>query len=245
MALLATWMTLPIAGTSLMLMDPYVTARSISTPCVLLALAGVLKFALERNSARWKGLVLCCGGLAAAVVMHPLMAAYGVGCALLLGCLLCQVRQVAVWRTLGLAITAVGAAAVLEALGPKEGTAYQRVAMTRYYWFIGEWHSYEWIGLAAPLLIVAVVAFGRRGEEDGAKLALARMAAVCGLAAVVIAMLFARASSTTYLVARLQPLRVFQTVYVVMILMIGGALAEHLLQGRVLRGSQRLLHWAA
>ena len=33
-ALLAVWMTLPIAGTSLMLMDPYVTARSLSTPCV-------------------------------------------------------------------------------------------------------------------------------------------------------------------------------------------------------------------
>ena len=39
--LLATWITLPVAGTSLLLMDPYVTARSLSTPCVLFALVGM------------------------------------------------------------------------------------------------------------------------------------------------------------------------------------------------------------
>ncbi|WP_433983271.1 hypothetical protein RBB78_17865 [Tunturiibacter empetritectus] len=43
-ALLTVWLTIPIAGTSLMLMDPYVTARSISTPCALLALVGTLRF---------------------------------------------------------------------------------------------------------------------------------------------------------------------------------------------------------
>ncbi len=40
--LLAWWLTLPIAGTSLMLMDPYVTARSFTTPLTLLALAWAL-----------------------------------------------------------------------------------------------------------------------------------------------------------------------------------------------------------
>ena len=66
-ALLAVWLTLPIAGTSLMLMDPYVTARSLSTPCGLLALVGALQFLLpglmegERSRRRWRGLALCCG----------------------------------------------------------------------------------------------------------------------------------------------------------------------------------------
>src|SRR5258708_9076786 len=40
--LLALALTMPIAGTSLMLIDPYVTARSISTPLGLLALAKAL-----------------------------------------------------------------------------------------------------------------------------------------------------------------------------------------------------------
>src|SRR5205807_8217334 len=68
-ALLAVWMTLPIAGTSLMLMDPYVTARSLSTPCVLLALVGALQFLLpqfetEEDGTRDRGLgfALCCAG---------------------------------------------------------------------------------------------------------------------------------------------------------------------------------------
>jgi hypothetical protein len=46
--LLAAWLTIPIAGTSLMLMDPYLSARSISTPCALFALVGVLDFTRPR-----------------------------------------------------------------------------------------------------------------------------------------------------------------------------------------------------
>src|SRR3977135_747749 len=56
--LLAVWLTLPIAGTSLMLMDPYVTARSISTPCALLAMLGATGFLLPKDktpNGRWKG----------------------------------------------------------------------------------------------------------------------------------------------------------------------------------------------
>ena len=42
LCLLAVFWTLPIAGTSLLLMDPYVTARSLSTPLSLLAVAFAL-----------------------------------------------------------------------------------------------------------------------------------------------------------------------------------------------------------
>jgi hypothetical protein len=41
--LLAWWLGLPVAGTSLQIMDPYVTARSITTPCTLFALLCVLR----------------------------------------------------------------------------------------------------------------------------------------------------------------------------------------------------------
>ncbi len=40
--LLALWRAMPVAGTSLMLVDPYVTARSISTPCGVFALVGAI-----------------------------------------------------------------------------------------------------------------------------------------------------------------------------------------------------------
>ena len=73
-ALLACWLTLPIAGTSLVLMDPYVTARSLSTPLVILAIA----WALDRKPIRR---ILCTASLTVAALLHPLMAAYGTsGC---------------------------------------------------------------------------------------------------------------------------------------------------------------------
>ena len=236
-ALLAMWITLPVAGTSLMLMDPYVTARSLSTPCVLVALAGVLEmFSQDEPTAgmRWSGLVVCCVALFAAATIHPLMAAYGLGCVLVLVSVLSPVRQVRVWGTTGLCLIAVSIATIMQALAPPESATYLRVAMTRYYWFPGNWHLYEQFGLAAPLIILVIIGF-RTSKGGEARIALARMATICGAVAVIVAVLFARQDLATHLVAKLQPLRIFQVVYVVMILIIGAALAERVLQQRFWR----------
>jgi hypothetical protein len=241
-ALLAAWITLPVAGTSLMLMDPYVTARSVSTPCVLLALVGVLQFlrpqfAMEEGGApdRWRGLALCCAGLAGAGVMHPLMAAYGVGSVLLMGTVMSSSRMVRVWGTVGLGLTAVAMAVGLMLSAPEESEIYQRVVLTRDYWFLSQWHWYELVGLIAPMVILSVTAMGRRSEGDAARVGLARMAVVAGLTAIVVAMAFARTGMATHLVARMQPLRIFQTVYVVMIVVLGAALGERVLRRQAMR----------
>jgi hypothetical protein len=55
------------------------------------------------------------------------------------------------------------------------------------------------------------------------------MAIVLGAIAILIAVLYARPESSTHLIARLQPLRVFQLVYMVMILTLGALLAQHIL----------------
>jgi len=240
--LLAVWLTMPIAGTSLMLMDPYVTARSLSTPCALLALVGTLAFLLpqfeiddEPTRERWWGLGLCCGALAGAATMHPLMAAYALGSVLLLGAVLSSRRLVRVWGTVGLGLTGVAMAAGMQLSAPPESEVYRRVMLTRDYWFLSQWHWYEWMGLIAPLLILLVVALGRRGEDDAPRVGLARMAVVAGVTAMVVAMLLARMGMVTHLVARLQPLRIFQLVYVVMTLILGATLGERLLQRRPMR----------
>ena len=64
---------------------------------------------------------------------------------------------------------------------------------------------------------------------------LARMAVVAGGTAIVVAGLFARTGMATHLVARMQPLRIFQLVYVVMTLVVGAELGERVLQRRPLR----------
>ena len=240
-ALLAVWMTLPIAGTSLMLMDPYVTARSLSTPCVLLGLVGALKFLLpqfeteEDDRPDGRELALCCAGLAAAGMMHPLMGAYGAGLVLLLFALLSRSRRVRVWGTVGLSVTAVAMAAGMQLSAPPESEIYRRVVTTRDYWFLSQWHWYELIGLVAPLVILPVVSVERRREGDSARAGLARMAVVAGVTATVVAMLFARIEMATHLVARMQPLRIFQMVYVVMTLVLGAVLGERVLRRRPMR----------
>jgi len=242
-ALLAVWITLPIAGTSLMLMDPYVTARSFSTPCGLLAMVGALDFLLPQYGTaaeRRRGLAVCFGALAAAAVMHPLMAAYALGCVLVLGCVMSGRRQVQVWGTLALCATAIAVAGALQMTAPQENEAYRVVVITRYYWFLSQWHWYEWLGLAAPLTILAVIgfrgrSFRRQEANDAARVGLARTAVVAGGTAVAVAMLFARENLATHLVARLQPLRIFQVVYVVMILMVGAVLAERVLRRSAMR----------
>jgi hypothetical protein len=241
-ALLAVWMTLPIAGTSLMLMDPYVTARSLSTPCALLALVGALDFLLPRFEVGegemrrgWWGMVLCCAALVGAAVMHPLMASYAFASVLLLAAILSSSRLVRVWTTAGLGLTGLTMAAGLQLSAPQESEVYQRVVLTRDYWFLSQWHWYEWIGLIAPLLILSYVAMGKRTDGDAARVGLARMAVAVGVIALAVAILFARAGMATHLVARMQPLRTFQLVYVVMILGLGAALGERLLQRRRMR----------
>jgi hypothetical protein len=241
-ALLAAWITLPVAGTSLMLMDPYVTARSVSTPCVLLARAGALQFlrpqfAMEEDGTRdrWHGLALCSAGVAGAGAMHPLMAAYGFGLVLLMGTVTSSSRMVRVWGTGGLSLTAVAMAVGLQLSAPPENEIYRRVVLTRDYWFLSQWHWYELIGLVAPMLILSAIALGRRSEGDAARVGLARMAVVAGLTAMVVAITFARTGMATHLVARMQPLRIFQTVYVVMILVLGAALGERVLRRQAMR----------
>jgi len=262
--LMAVWMNLPVAGTSLMLMDPYLTARSFSTPLILLALVGGLDFLQMRNASRERsssseqgsleragfeqgeaergkverrhakrrrgvvGLLLCGGAIVSAAAMHPLMAAYGFGAVLMLACVMSSSKRMRVMGTLGLCGTAIGVAAAVQLAGAPESEAYRMVELTRSYWFLSQWQWYELLGLVAPLLILATIAARRQGTDRvaAARVGMARMAVGMGVTGTIVAMLFARTGLATHLVARLQPLRVFQLVYIVMIVVIGAALGD-------------------
>ena len=233
--LLACWMTLPVAGTSLLLMDPYVTARSMSTPAVLLLLVGTLDMSGFRrgDALPWRGMVYAAVGFGLAASFHPLMAAYGV----------CFAGVVFAFRDRGLPaearpgrllVSGLAAAAFLVAMlieraAPAESAAYVEVALTRDYWFLSAWHWYEVVGLVAPLLLLGAAV---RLSSDPRMRTLARAGLAAGVAAMAIAVSFARVNAPTHAVARLQPLRVFQLVYVVMILLLGGALGRWVLRAQ-------------
>jgi len=217
-ALLAAWWTLPVAATSLMLMDPYVTARSFSFPLSLLAIA----FALDDWRSRPRALA-CALCLAVAFVFHPLMAAY----AFVLVILLRLFRQSRPALRLALFTSLVLAAALLIQLrAPAESPALHAAEITRYYWFLSQWHWYELLGLVAPLCVLALLQRRRRIAFLPAVTTLCRAVVVLGLMATLIALLFARENLATHLIARLQPLRAFTLLYALMAMLLGVALQQ-------------------
>jgi hypothetical protein len=245
--LLACWLGLPVAGTALMLMDPYLTARSLATPCMVLALVGALDMTSGDATRRRVGLFLCSGAIAAAAALHPLMAAYALGSVFVLILVRAENRTLRLGGTVGVLAGAIALAATVHEFTPHESAAYVRIALTRTYWYPRAWEWYEGVGLVAPLLILAWfgvrqsarsswrsvaqthVAKARHGAPRlvEAGTALARMGMVVGVCACVVALLFARQDAATHFVARLQPLRAFQVVYLLMILALGGWLGEH------------------
>jgi hypothetical protein len=244
-ALLALTLTVPVAGTSLMLMDPYVTARSFSTPLGLLALAGALDVCAALKQGRMPapaGILLCTLGILLAGMMHPLMAAYTLGSVLLLVCMSLESATARVVATALLCGCAVLLAACCAWLGPSADPVYVQIAHTRAYWFVGTWRWYELFGLAGPLLVMAGTAWLMRKQKGHeAWTALTAMSAALGGTAIVVAVLFARWNAHSFVVAKLQPLRAYQIIYALMILALGALIAERVLKHSMVRWAALLL----
>ena len=227
LCLLAAFWTLPIAGTSLLLMDPYVTARSLSTPLSLLAVA----FALDDlpNLRPLLNSALC---LILAAAFHPLMAAYAFAFILVLR--LTRLRQ----RTIAYAILALSAlalAATLQTVAPTETPAIIAAEKSRYYWFLSQWQWFELLGLAGPLAVLAALLTRYSKQPDPLNAAAAALCRACiaiGSIATLVALLFAHEGSRSHLVARMQPLRVFLLIYAIMTLLLGATLTQLALETR-------------
>ncbi len=244
--LLAAFWSLPIAGTSLLLMDPYVTGRSLSTPLSLLAVFYALDDRAKRLPLVWSALCLL---LAAA--FHPLMAAYAFAFVFVL---LVTRRVTRLGRRyLAYAIlllSAAALAAVLHIVAPAESPALIAAEQSRYYWFLSQWHWYELLGLAGPLAVLAALLVRYRRPPDGgsdtaanhaaanhaaaneAAASLCQAGIALGVIATLIVLFFAQEGSRTHLVARMQPLRVYLLIYAVMTLLLGATLTEIALEAR-------------
>ena len=209
--LTACCFTLPVAGTSLSIMDPYATARSFSTPLSLFAVAAVL----DEN---WVGSILWLGLTA---LLHPLMAGYTAITLLTLA-----LAQRKMWRALAL-IAGLGSllsGLIFLATHPADASiAYNHAALSRSYFFLSSWRWYEYPGLLIPLLLLGFAGF--RSRLPFAARALAMTATLIGSCALVISLCFVHRSGSL-LLARLQVLRAFQFVYICGVLLTGGMLGR-------------------
>ena len=247
-ALLAAWWTLPVAGTSLLLMDPYLTARSFSTPLTLLALNQILSLQPHHDlyddlhhdlrdqtqaiphrpdaSHAFHGpLLRCVVILAVIAAVHPLMAIHA---GLFTLTLALVIRRAPPWSFALLALAWIGIVGALQATGPPEPFAVQRAVQSRYYWFLSNWRWFEWLGLAGPLAVL--FAIGRRPRHRSAAPSPSATATLCrgslflGLLSISVSLLFVQEHFAAHTAARLQPLRSFLPIYALLPLLLGGTL---------------------
>ena len=219
-ALMAALLSVPVAGTALAIMDPYLTARSLSTPTTIFAVACYLSNR-RKQAVAW---------LLATALIHPQMSVYG---AVFLGCLELAGRRL---RRGAAGTPAFGAFAVLPFLfdfQPASGAAREAL-FSRTYFFVSNWTWYEWIGIFAPLgLLWWFSSVTPKGTTPVFR-SLARTLVPFGLmftAAAVVLAIPARLENYT----RLQPMRSFHLLYVVFFVLLGGLIGEYALQTRVWR----------
>jgi hypothetical protein len=203
--------TLPVAGTSLSIMDPYTTARSFSTPLGLFAVAAVLDENLA-GSILWLGL---------AALLHPLMAGYTA-----ISMLTLALAQRKMWHAVGL-VFAMGwllsAVIFITTHHADARLAYNRAALSRSYFFLSSWQWYEYPGLVVPLLLLGFAGF--RSRLPWPSRALAMTATLVGSWALVTSLCFVHRSGSL-LLARVQVLRAFHLVYITGVLLAGGMLGR-------------------
>ncbi len=211
----AACFTMPVAGTAIFVMDPYLTARSFSTPFSILAVVGVL-------DRKWKsaGFWIVMTGL-----MHPQMGAYLAGFVTILA----LVDRGRIRTAIGVSVGAIlGCAVIWLATLHAPVTAAARVAvLSRTYFFPSLWHWYEWVGLAAPLLLMAVA--WAKCEKGSAARNICATSVLVGTAACIAAFSLVHPQGP-YFLARVQLLRSFQLIYVLGVVLLGGFLGKTVVQ---------------
>ena len=222
-AMVAVCLTVPVAGTGLVIMDPYVTSRTLSTPLTLLAIDSALDRRMLKPG----------GWLALIAFIHPLMAIYAAGFVLLLAA-----AQAGRWRLLaGLTSAPVAIAAALwySQRHVVESQAYRIAVLTRGYFYLSCWQWYEIFGLIGPILLIAGYCWWKRWEWRRPDLSLGIACIAIACSSVAVAACFAHPGSHSHLIARLQTLRPYVIVYFVLFLSIGAVLEQQLLRGKLWR----------
>jgi hypothetical protein len=213
-------LAMPAANTGLLLLDPYVSARSFSTPLTVFVLAAFLA----------RRYLLASLAAALTVLIHPQMAVY----LALLGFML--------WIA-GKAIPAAPRSAPAMALAlvlpidfrfaPAQ-YPYREALYARDFYFLFTWTWYDWLGLIAPLVFLAWSGWTR---PRGTKPAFARLSLALvpfGLLSILAAAVIS-SSHLFDMFARVQPLRCFHLVTLVFLVFLGGLVGEYAgrIRGRI------------
>ena len=217
-ALVAALLTLPVAGTSLYIADQYLTPRSL----VLFALLFATLNAWRGRYVRFAVWSIFAG------LMHPLMAVFGVS----FGLLLAGMKYAEAGKTAAVPVWALLFMPDLGVLPASD--AYREAVQTRSYFFLLQWHWYEWIGIFAPLALLWWFSQSRRRKETRSLRRVSWSLVTYGLAFFVLALILTTQPRLETL-ARLQPMRSLHLLYTFLIVLGGGLLGKYVLKRHALR----------
>jgi hypothetical protein len=223
-ALVASLLTLPVAGTALYIMDEYINPRSLSTPAVLFIIINVV----ERRFVRALLWML----LTAAI--HPLMVIFGAAYAVIY-----------LWAASGKTRTTRTEERVMVempglipfGLFPPATEAYREALNSRPYFFLLRWHWYEWLGIIGPLAFFAWWRLVARRMKEPVFTHLCEASLVFGMVFFLAALVITIPERLANLV-ELQPMRSLHLLYIIFLVLAGGLLAQFVLKAKVWR-------WAA
>ena len=171
-------LTVPAAGTALVLMDPYLTARSASTPLSMIAVGAFLA-GNRREAIFW---------LALTALVHPQMALFAAGCLAMLALpekWTAPLFELSPWANATVAVLPLGFS-----FSPATPEYHQALEM-RNFLSVLHWRWYEWAGVAAPLaLLFAFSQMQPRGATPAFR-RISRALTLFGLVATAIAVVFA------------------------------------------------------
>jgi hypothetical protein len=214
-ALVGSLLSIPVAGTRLFIMDPYLTTRSFSTPATLLGIASLLE---EKYlaTAFW---IVFTGAI------HPLMTVFAGTYAAILLVLKHRLRN----ENPGVIL-----AGLPQKFFPPVTPEYREILQTRTYFFLNNWAWYEWLGLLVPFAILAWFA------KIARRYALGPMNVACRALVIFGAIFFGLALVISWQghfenLAEIQPLRYLHLFYILMFLFIGGLLGKFVLKKHVWR----------
>ena len=227
--LMAALLTLPVAGTSLYIIDQYLNPRNLAAFAALFAVTEVLR-------RRYVAVALW---LAFAAAVHPFMSSFAI-----MFCVWLVILRTYRPGILGFAAGSSPAvpemasiAGVLLPFGitlERPPAAYHDVALGHSAHYLLRWQWYEWLGLIGPVMLFWWFArFAQRRGMANLELISRAMVPFVSVAAVSAAILSGPARFEA--LARLQPLRCLVLCYMVLIVVGGGFLGRYVLQRHVWR----------
>jgi len=211
-------LTMPATNTGLLLMDPYLTARSFSTPLTIFALASFLG----------RRPMQACAAVLLTAAIHVQMSAYLLF--LIAVIWLLDRRKTASQKQIPVLASFAAFLPTGFQLSPATG-AYREALYSRDYYFLSNWSWYHWLGMLAPL---AILGWFSRANLRGTLPGFRRISLALipfGLLAIAAAGLLCTSTSLEMFI-RLQPLRAFHVITLIFVLLLAGVMGEYLARGR-------------